>query len=93
MELRESVQWFAEQMEIELRKHDDDRGEDWKNDDLDPLFVHLKKEVKELESELEPFWLIAPSAIPEGDRLKIIGEAVDTANMAMMVADVIRIAP
>lgn len=42
MKIREEVLWFAEQMEIELRKHDDRPG--WKGDKITDLMDHLEDE-------------------------------------------------
>lgn len=83
--MRESVQWFAGQMEKELAKHDEDRGEGWKKDGVLRLFHHLRREVDELESAVT-------EAVESGeiDQEKVIGECADVGNLAMMVADVTR---
>ena len=75
IELRESVRWFAGQMELKLRKHDDSRGSSgWKDCDNKYLLSRLFEEYLEL-------------VIAARDSGDIIPEAVDVANFAMMIAD------
>lgn len=83
--MRESVQWFAGEMEKELVKHDEDRGEGWKEDGVVGLFDHLKKEVDELKQAIQE-----SSRSGEVNREWVIEECADVANMAMMIADVTR---
>ena len=77
MKLRKEVLWFAEQMEIELRKHDNRPG--WKGSGLIQLLERLEEELGELHDEiyLNPMFT-----------KKIIKEAADVANFAMMIADI-----
>lgn len=78
--LRPTVQWFAEQMELELRKHDDYRGKKgWRSHrcTLAYLFGRLHEEVEELVDAYGK----------EGVADIRIAEAVDVANFAMMIAD------
>ena len=82
--LRPSVAAFAQLMEETLRKHDAKKGGqgNWRESDVVALFDHLQSEVKELHGELFP--------TRDGGRVftqRVIAEAVDVANMAMMVAD------
>ena len=74
--LRPVVKWFAEQMELALIKNDHKSG--WLNDDWDELYDRIKDEMKELKKECEKF---------TKDDDKIIAEAADIANFAMMIAD------
>lgn len=76
--LRPEVQWFAERMELALRRNRHKGG--WKKEYYTYLFDRLGEEAKELSASLcEPF--------PE----KTIYEAVDVANFAMMIADLKKI--
>lgn len=89
--LRPSVQWFAEQMEEKLRKHDDDYGKDgW----LDPYcsFMQLKRgfnnEIIEFGRSLNQYiFNDSTCAKLQEDAIK---ECADVANFAMMIADKIR---
>lgn len=74
-ELRESVAWFASIMERELRANDHKPG--WKNDRAVDLLDRVFDEAHELNA-----------AIAAGGRSeRIIKEAADVANFAMMIAD------
>ena len=77
--LRKSVLWFAEQMELTLRKHDGRGG--WLDENLDYLIDRLQEEVDELRDVLQDH--------PMSDEklAAIIGECCDVANFAMMIAD------
>jgi hypothetical protein len=48
VKLRESVQWFAQQMELKLRENDHKGG--WSDHDFYSLFTRLKQEAQELET-------------------------------------------
>jgi len=80
--MRESVQWFAGQMENELAKHDEERGEGWKGDGILELFNHLEQEVRELKLAIDE-----SAQSGEINREWVIEECADLANMAMMIAD------
>ncbi|MGG3454219.1 hypothetical protein, partial [Paenibacillus rhizolycopersici] len=79
---RESVQWFAEQMEAALR-HNDHKG-GWDNENIYWLWERLKEEASEL--------LVAIDATRDlyADPLNIVLEAAGVANFAMMIADIAR---
>jgi hypothetical protein len=83
--VRESVRWFAEHMERKLREHDDRPG--WIGCDADWLLERMKEERKELTAALRQL------AASDGDArtnvlvLRVINEAADVANFAMMIAD------
>lgn len=81
MHLRNSVLWFAQNMEAKLRENDDKPN--WREQGLPYLFDYLVGEVKELSNELKASQL---------DRDKVISEATDVGNLAMMIADKISIA-
>jgi hypothetical protein len=74
---REQVQWFAEQMEKKLQENDRKGG--WENCSPGYLMRRLREEYQELLGLM----------IPQ-DREKIIREAADIANFAMMIADIAR---
>lgn len=76
MHLRNSVLWFAQRMEAKLREND--HKQDWAKQTQLYLFGYLEGEVKELEEELRK---------DELERDRVIGEAVDVGNLAMMIAD------
>jgi NTP pyrophosphatase (non-canonical NTP hydrolase) len=79
MERRPEVEWFADAMEAALRANDHKPG--WKNDDPWALQARLFEEAKELQRAVRE---------REGAE-KILKEAADVANFAMMVADVCRV--
>lgn len=74
--LRPVVKWFAEQMEAALKRNDHKTG--WLNDDWDELHDRIIDEAKELYAECGKF---------TKDKEKIIKEAADVANFALMIAD------
>ena len=78
LKLRPEVQWFAEQMELRLRAND------WKGGRQDSrthyLWGRLSAEQAELYQALFPLGKREPE--------KVISEAADVANFAMMLADV-----
>ena len=82
------VVWFAQEMEKALRAHDKTRGfAGWTNDHPVDLLNHLLEEVKELKETISPSEDFK-EAVP--DPVQTIDEAVDVANMAMMIADIAR---
>ncbi len=91
VELRPAVKWFAEIMEAKLKANDHKSG--WLNNTPDSLLTRLKEETKELIEVLE--WRKRDTGRSAGDGLlvtdvsneKIINEAADIANFAMMIAD------
>lgn len=91
MKLRPSVQKFAEQMEAKLREHDTDKGRTgWRDEDVDYLAQRLVEEARELAEAIggrckacsHPIFTYSTAE-------EAIQEAVDVANMAMMVAEIL----
>jgi hypothetical protein len=78
IQLRPEVQWFAQQMELTLRANDHKGG--WNEMSPRELATRLNEEVYELE--------LAYYAGRNAER--VIREASDVANFAMMIADNIR---
>lgn len=74
---RPEVVWFASAMEQKLRANDHKRH--WRDMSIQYLSMRLTQERKELYA-----------AIASGDATKVLNEAADVANFAMMVADVVR---
>ena len=73
-QLRPEVAWFAEQMEMALRRNDHKGG--WQDDSVKSLTCRVQDETFELFE-----------AVNAGDVQAIVREAADVANFAMMVAD------
>lgn len=80
IQLRHSVQAFAERMEATLRKHDAKKGGqyNWRKDTPASLIARLEDEAWEVRNALESGGSIAD----------IAKEAVDVANFALMISDV-----
>ena len=77
---RNAVLWFAQRMELVLRAHDHKGG--WKTCTMKYLTDRLREEQVELEWALSG---LGPS--PTVDNVaKIVREATDVANFAMMIA-------
>lgn len=76
---RASVRWFAEQMELALRRNDHKGG--WHNDRPGQLSERICQEWAELEEAR-----VSPN-LHTADHAQVIREAADVANMAHMVAD------
>lgn len=75
--LRQEVKWFAEQMEAQLRRHDDRDG--WKGCEIGWLLKRLHEEIGEFE---EALW--------NKEKLIVtIKELADVGNFCMMIADVL----
>lgn len=72
--MREELQRFALDMERQLQANDHKPG--WSHDALWSLLSRLRQETDELSS-----------AIDSGSPQRIIDEAADVANFAMMIAD------
>lgn len=80
--LRPEVQWFARQMEIVLRTHDKKKGKQgWKKLSYGYLKNLLKTETEELLNVLND------QAYHVGCSRRVIHDAADIANVAMMLAD------
>jgi hypothetical protein len=77
MELRNEVREFAEQMEMKLCEHDDDRGDSWKNEPLQFFKDRLIQEMDELLKELDS---------PNPHVTRSTKEAADVANFCMMLS-------
>lgn len=86
MKLRDVLQRFAERQEVKLAKHNIDRGErGWREESPEWLLARLVQEAVELQDALAAY-----RAGKSGATIaKVQGEAVDVANFAMMLADVI----
>lgn len=78
VELRPEVAWFAQQMEKVLRANDHKGG--WEADALEDLCCRAEEELDELHHALAV----------DDDATKVIKEAADVANFAMMIADNLR---
>lgn len=87
--LRAEVAAFAGAMEAKLRENDHKGG--WKECNLTYLETRLREEMRELTSLFQA-WHLAGSGFMGYRRdevnAKIIREAADVANFAMMIADV-----
>lgn len=93
IKLRRPVSVFARAMERKLRKHDDKRGRTgWRSDNCYDGFLldRLKEEVKELFKADRNYWRGPVYEGPRGLK-KVMNEAVDVANFAMMIFDRMRI--
>jgi hypothetical protein len=77
---RASVLWFADQMELALRRNDHKGG--WEAMDQEALVARCGDEL----DELRQCWDRATGKQVRGS-YDIIAEAADVANFAMMVAD------
>jgi len=96
--LREAVRWFAEEMNTTLNQHRDRDHQDedgWIREPLRFLLQRLHEEIAELDEELGATFSsrghlcqVHSNSILKAP--KIIGEAIDVANLAMMIADVAR---
>lgn len=71
---RPEVEWFADAMERKLR--DNDHKRHWTHMSMQYLSMRLTQERKELYR-----------AVADGDAEKVLAEAADVANFAMMLAD------
>lgn len=79
---RPCVTLFADAMEGALRRNDAKGG--WEDDDPEWLLGRLKQETRELETELVRFENASDS---QKTSIKVLWEAADVANFAMMIAD------
>lgn len=77
---RPSVMWFAQLMEITLRKHDATKGgqKNWRQEQIGALVQYAREELNELDL-----------ALKTGTQEAIINEATDVANFVMMIADIV----
>jgi NTP pyrophosphatase (non-canonical NTP hydrolase) len=82
MEVRESVKWFAEQMENKLKENDKKGG--WDDCNIYWLIQRIREETNELLSAVNLNRDLGAT------KENIIGEAADVANFAMMIADIAR---
>ena len=74
MELRPEVDKFSQAMEEKLRENDYRGG--WQHCDIDYLFMRMAEERQELRR-----------AVRGKDPVKVLREAADIANFALMIAD------
>lgn len=82
MEVRESVKWFAEQMENKLKENDKKGG--WDDCNIYWLIQRIREEINELLSAVNLNRDLGAT------KENIIREAADVANFAMMIADITR---
>lgn len=85
MKIRKEVQWFAEQMEKKLRENDD-RESGWNRCSYGFLLKRIKEELEELHNQFGLFG-VENGYQPRSKTGRIIDEAADVANFAMMIAD------
>lgn len=78
--VRPVVRWFAEQMELALRRNDHKGG--WHGDRPEALAERIFQEAGELDHAMRSFRCSGAD---------VVCEAADVANMAMMVADHFRV--
>ncbi len=85
--LRPELKKFAIDMEDEMRANDHKGKDGWKHSSETSLFAWLMDEVRELYEAMTK-----ARTIKEKDRYEddVISEAADTANIAMMIADLAR---
>jgi hypothetical protein len=79
--VRTEVEWFSQQMEINLYENDHKGG--WENCGIFWLRERLVQEVR----ELSPAMYVGHNSESGIDSVNIIREAADVANFAMMIAD------
>lgn len=89
---RNSVMTFARMMELKLRQHDEGKGgqKAWRADPIDQLVDRVQEETNELYPEvsrLETARRVQSTRTEVDSAERVAEEAVDVANMAMMVAD------
>jgi hypothetical protein len=96
LQLRPEVLWFAEAMEQKLRDNDHKGKRSWRNDTPEELMKRMKQELQELEQIGNGTMLGAAIRVLERPQdpqhratvaARILAEAADVANFAMMVAD------
>jgi len=75
MLIRKEILEFAEEMEMKMSQHDDDRGDSWKNEPLEFFKKRIYEEFDELMKELDA---------PKPHTRKSVQEGADLANIAMM---------
>ena len=73
--IRKEINEFAQEMELKLAVHDEDRGDSWKQCSMKFFIDRMKEEIQELET-----------AINSGRMNLIQKEAADVANFAMMAS-------
>ena len=73
-------------MEVKLRKYDDEK-DGWEHCTFNHLFSALKEEIVELRDAWRPFGLCEDDAL-SALKNKVVEEAADIANYAMMIADI-----
>lgn len=82
MDVRESVKWFAEQMEAKLKENDEKGG--WDDCNIYWLIKRMREETNELLKAVNLHRDLGAT------KENIIREAADVANFAMMIADIAR---
>lgn len=87
MKPRKEIQWFAEKMEVKLKKNDFKPG--WRGCSFDYLKRRVGDEVKEMVREATEigsrvFW---DRKVSEEMVEKFVNECADVANFMMMLAD------
>ncbi|MCL6615826.1 MAG: hypothetical protein K6T39_01655 [Anoxybacillus ayderensis] len=82
VDVRESVKWFAEQMEAKLKENDEKGG--WDDCNIYWLIKRMREETNELLKAVNLHRDLGAT------KENIIREAADVANFAMMIADIAR---
>lgn len=87
---RTEVLKYAEAMEIELKENEHKGG--WKECSTGFLIKKLDEETKELVEVVETYRYLKNESLMHGDmpelKARILSEAADVGNIAMMIADV-----
>lgn len=91
LDLRPAVLWFAQQMELKLRRNDHKGG--WRGIGMQYAQRRMREEALELERAIEEFTYHNSDGSPISEqeiveaKNAIVREAADVANFAMMIAD------
>lgn len=83
---RTEVEWFADAMEAKLKKND--HKAHWEGMAPDDLLRRLHQEVSELRTEVVGWSQERFVTAGERVRRRVLAEAADVANFALMIADV-----
>jgi NTP pyrophosphatase (non-canonical NTP hydrolase) len=88
---RQPVQDFALDMERMLQENDFKGG--WQDEDLEDMIDKLAEEKKELVIATRNFEANHYSLNPPNEKLrqKVIDEAADVGNIAMMISDIVKV--
>lgn len=82
LKIRSDITEFSAAMEFEMSENDDERGDSWKEEDLDFMIGRIHEEVREINRESDNLDF---DEMDKKQLASVMREAADAGNFNMMI--------